>query len=364
MQQPWFDTLEGKFIVGEAAYSQSVEQSSPGQILPLKELLDTDSFPHGLNDFEKSPLSEWSRERLIELAAWTFQVINQGEPKPRRLQLQHMQRLFILGQGPDMRKNRLVGSMGELRTEIGDERGRDNHYYDSLSSRDIMRMALKLSTKLGRKPTKYDYDADAILNRKFIMRRFGSVGKLNELIGFLNVHAMTPEDFVDWGARLARAEGPQAITRERIKELSRLKRGPSQTTIYKYFGSWGNFESQVLDQYALELTVLENHRTQKLAEYHTLLSIHELPDMLAQRNEDELLQFGARYTLAKHLLRHRPDAHAAAQQIATSQDVPFVSCVRRIDATLTAAYIETEALIMDVYDEIWPPINTFGKVAA
>ena len=99
----WFDTREGKLVVGQAAYEQAVELSMPGEILPLVDILTADEFVVDNTFYDKpTVVGTYPEDELRSYGKWVLNILSQGHQTPE-LKRSHFDRLAKLRLGAGSR---------------------------------------------------------------------------------------------------------------------------------------------------------------------------------------------------------------------------------------------------------------------
>lgn len=353
MAEFYFDTRDGSLLVGAAAIEPRVEEAGPA-VVPLRDLLTDEDFPYTTHDYQKIKGEHWSHEEIASLGSWALRVIKQeGEPLPV-LTRRHYERLYVLGLGPYMRRQKSVTSMRALRAAAGSPEGVDPGVYDDWTASDFTKYAHSLSKRLGRRPRKYDYDESGGPTAGIIHRRFGSVGELNEMIGYPNVRAWQPEDYIEWGVQVMRANPHKDFSYELLEDLSRRDRGPSESPIYRRFGTFTNFRNLVAFEFTRQESETASKKAALLERFDSINGNGEL-STAEERPESEKLQYIGKYELARQCLANKSDKSLIAAAVATLPPAEFVKKLRSYNEQLDVAKIETEAVILDVHAFIWPP---------
>lgn len=353
MSEFYFDSRDGSLLVGAEAIDPRLEEAGPA-VIPLRDLLEMADFPFTPQDFDKRLYEQWSHEELAQLGSWALNIIKTDENPRPILARRHLERLYILGLGPNIRRQHAITTMRALRLAADSPEGHDPGLYDEWSARDFARYALQLSQKLGRRPRKEDYTAAAGPSARIIHRRFGGVGELNEMIGYPNVRAWQPEDYIQWGSQVMRANPHRPFNYFLIEDLSRLDRGPSEYPIYRRFGTIGNFRELVQAEYDRQQAARSKQKSDILARYQKLKTQTAVPAENEFASEDQLLQFVGKFELAKNCILSRSDRHELALQLAELPLTDMTKKLYRYNQTLRSADIETQAVILGVQEFLWP----------
>jgi hypothetical protein len=193
---------------------------------------------------------------------------------------------------------------------------------------------------------------------RIIAERIGggqNLGPALELAGYLDIRNWEESDYLDWGVKFMKANNGLAISTPSLDYVSKKHLGPSPTSVADFFGI-RNFTSKVKKQYEVEIAVEKNRKEQKLLELYKLLEIGSLPESLFEnaKSEDDLILFYSKYIVINHLC---PDWEESTKIIVSTrgfQDAGFIRSIRKLNNAITAGDIESAALYLDTFDEIWP----------
>lgn len=353
MAEFYYDTRDGSLLVGAAAIEPRVEEAGPA-IVSLRDLLMDKEFPYTTHDYVKISGEQWSHDELAQLGTWALRVMQQDGEEAPVLARRHYERLYVLGLGPYMRRQKAIKTMRELRAAAGSPEGHDPGLYDEWTAADFVKYAAGLSQRLGRRPRKEDYTAADGPSARIIHKRFGGVGELNEMIGYPNVRAWEPEDFVSWGVQVMRANPHRNFNYFLLEDLSRIDRGPSESPIYRHFGTFTKFKGLVEYEFARQNSLEEEKRIQLLDSFEKLKHSgeHKIPK---DPPEKEKISFIGKFELARQCLNNRTDRDQLAANVAKLPVTELIQKLRKYNDGLDTARIETEAVILDVYNIIWPP---------
>lgn len=350
MAETWFDTRTGDVLVGLPAAADRLDEGGPLHVVELKQLLTAEEFPFKPGDFARQKSSEWSRQDSLNLGAWALKIMEVPEQNispSHRLTRTHLERLNILGLAPGRSHfNKHYRTMGEYREALSIHHGRDNSKFKDWSLADFVNYAGNLATTLGRKPKKDDYRAGYLEggpNEFLIISRLGGYAELNDMIGYPNVKKWDKDDYVYWGCKVMEANSGARPTQRMIDILSRRDRGPSASLVASRFGGLSNFQSQVIEAY---LASLED-KTAKQAELQGVFNSLEVEPV----NSEMDTAAAAKYLVAKRCL---PDSQADLISVAVANSSGFISRLRKLNPDLTAGSIEQAAVVLGVFDYIWP----------
>ena len=362
MSEQWFDVVNGELLLG-AAVAEARLQELGRLVVPLPDLLTGEAALPRPSMIKRRPTREWTREAIIQTGQWALGMLEQTTGESVTLERIHMNRLYEMGLAPHWGRQTIFRNMGELRREINSAKGPDRGLFDNWSTHDFASYASRLSKQLSRRPTFHDYSLAAKERGGpglwVIKQRFGNVGNLNEHAGFPNMRSWDLDDHVTWGVRVMRANEGQTISYGMIEKLSRRRQGPSEYLIAQRFGKWSEYKKLVLERYDEQDRELALEEEAKLATYRAMVESGELPASCETMPGDDLKKFGAQYMLASHLLAsRRPDHRSVALAIAAEPPETFITRIRDRSSELTAAHIETEAVILNVHGDIWSQYET------
>jgi hypothetical protein len=351
MTECHFDTQTGQQVIGEAALSLRMEQSGAA-VVPLQDLILARSFPYEKGDFAPAQLDDWDHDDYVAYGRWVIELTAiDGEPQP--VTTQTLERLQVLGIGPSHKRiYTRFGSLSAFKEIIGSPAGYDRLRFADWGTDDYVRYALGLERSLGHPPSRAEYQAAFKAGRgpsqALIKDRFGGTSMLNELIGHPNIDLWAKDDFIAWGIRVVRANPNREFIDKVVEALSRRKRGPSQWTIDKYFGGMTNFREVVIGAHAEQ----EAAKLQRVTTYQHMIRRGELPADFGDMPADELLTQVAKYIITR---RCAPDITSKKQRsIAANSPRTFIGALRKAMPHVSAGHIETEAVMLGVFDDIWP----------
>lgn len=247
--------------------------------------------------------------------------------------------------------------------------GRPNYIsrglYDDWSLQDILRHLKKVAAHEGRKPTKsmlwrrINQQGKNEPSPRFISSRIPFRSAL-ELIGYPNIHSWLREDYTSWGVRYLKANDAVLPTATSIDYLSKLKRGPSSAQIVNIFGRINNFKEEIWQSFQDEVEVEAEHKTTQLLLIENALGNGGLDGHLMEGvgSEEEMISRFAKYNVAKELLPQLSPESWITDSIPTP-DRSFISNIRRRNDVISAGTIESTALYMGVFDDIWRPDKSY-----
>jgi hypothetical protein len=333
----WFDIREGKMVVGDAAYESVIEQSGPGDIVPLADLLVEPDLTVDYTDFDHLPrrMTPPSEEECRTYGAWVLNLLSEADDD-YPLERSHFERLSRLGLGMTysaFRKGIGINPIAEIRAELGNPHFSPPLTYDDWSTEDFVENAKKLALALKRKPIETDYREWARQNKGpglgVIQTRIeGGVRRLNEMAGYFNSNDATDQDFIDWGVHVMEANESALPTVVMVSVLSKRDRGPSHRTLADRFGTMTDFQQRVKQEYELTFGAHDREEPEISRQEAQAIVIKACTLGLTDKVIDELAQKSTERTL--------------------------ISNIRKINPNLHAGDIESLAVTYGVFDIIWP----------
>lgn len=352
----WFEMSTGSLVVGEAAYAERLEQTPPGDLVPLAELLLGAVATEGA---AKAPKGTYkvrvSNDELESYGSWLLNVVREKDSEAiLNTPILRNAHVLELGINPEAVMKRF-GSLNELRTRIDSPSFAPFGTFKNWSTEDFVDNANKLSLILGdRKPKKSDYREWARTGNgpgpNVIQSSVaGGITQLNAYLGFPDINSFEHEDFIEWGVRAMRVNNGMPLGVIPLTVLSKRGCGPSEGPIYEHFSSVTSYAALVTERYTYEESLRDEHTAELLSRFEEFY-IPQSPNP-ADWSEERKLQFSARYTVASYCLPGVP-----AEQIfniSKNSSNTFVSAIQRINPDLTAGHIEVVAETLDVFDDIW-----------
>lgn len=381
MREIHFDTQGGNVYAASAAgrlqlydvrtqyYDRMLrldEQASvEPHLIPLMDLVDAPRLPEDIGPYQKLEVDDWERDNYIRYGKWVLRMVNNHNTTPhgdttppRPITWVHARNLHRLGIGPDTGhiKQHFLTLTGFKRA-IGARITHDRITYAHWTTEDYIAYAQRLEAKLGRQPRHNDYTAAARNGEgpsyRHICSQVDSVSSLNELLGRTPVKRWRPEDFITWGVRVMQQNPALPFTRELCETVSAHTGGPGTTTAQHKFKSWGAYKQEVANEYHRQ----EALRQAKITSYRNLIAKGALPAEYATASDDELLAIGGKYRVIQCCLPHANAERVA--RILGERKQSFTYTLYRASKK-SAGYIESEAWVAGVYEDIWPSDDDAG----
>ncbi len=354
MAEVLFDTVIGEVVL--AAQSDSSVPESKG-LVPLGELLDAPVIPYVLGDFEKENAETWDREKCIDAGKLALKALEkQGVPQP--LKSRHMARLAILGIVPYQHVYEPhFGNFSAYKSAIGSPFRYDRVTYKNWSTREFVTYAKQTRERLGRLPLLQDYIKQSNQREgpsfKLIQNRVGGIKSLHDKLGYPDTHAWAEDDFIAWGIRVMKANPDKKVNLYMVEILSNRGRGPSIWTLYdRCDDGWAALKQKINADGKVQIEAEAAARTTNLAAYEVLLNSGTLPARVAAQTDQEKLSVHGRYSVVHDLTRDVSKYQLA--KLLTCHPDQFITQLRKIKPSLSAAIIEIAAESAQVFDDIWP----------
>ncbi|HSX43091.1 MAG TPA: hypothetical protein VLF59_03330 [Candidatus Saccharimonadales bacterium] len=371
MSETLFDTRTGGLVDRETIEADGIN-SDTAALLSVSGLLRTHDFPFHAGDFPIDPPAQWPRERCIEAGRLAVSVLLEPAPGERvgqsmevskpaktpRLTREHAERLYVLGHFPSrFTIRREFGSLSGL-GQAAEIRMSKNTLYDNWPLAEYVKYAHSLATGLRRKPREPDYEALAHDGKGptlyQIAQRVGGIRKLNELIGYPNIHSWNEEDYLQWGVRVEKANRDGVLTARLITVLSKKKRGPSVSTLENKFDDLGVFQEKVAEHRKVIDANERRHYMWLGREYRELerrgLGLDLAPNTI--RNNKHIQPYTAKFLVAQRCvpgLNPRAIPNLAIMPLGL-----FQATLQDLVPILTIEDIENAAQELHVAKNLWP----------
>lgn len=360
----YYDLNSGKLIVGQEELDSFLSQAQDTTgVYALGNLLrNTDIEVPGFV-YQRKP--KRTKAQLLQYGKWLHRVAMEAEASDQReLNSTIIHRAGRLGIGPtiwEITKHPAFGTLSRYYAEIGITGTRRAGAFDGWSSLDFGEYIKRVAEELGRKPTRDDLlkkskDDAKSPSLNVIISRTGSLGHAYELGGYPNARHWDKDDFISWGVRFMRANDGLLPSQSMIDYFSKKKLCASASTFAKNFdNSLLTYQSQLIDDYRFEIERERIEHAKKIED----ISTGRIPNVVFQdaESEDEKITRYARYMVVDHLF---PESHAAskisiaAMSNETVRRDGFIRAVRKLNYAITAGEIESVALFLNVFDDLWP----------
>lgn len=359
-EQPahYFDVMSGQLFIGAAVVDAHIEAGgNPADVHQLSALLMNkpliEAGTYGLLDVE-----DWTREDYLIYGRWLIDIV---KPAGGDISANVIMQASRLGVGPTVKRfeaEKRFGTLSKFYVELGNNPHYTRGLFDDWSQSDYIDYASRVAESYGGKPTsevfrQFSFDFEGP-SPQIIRAKFGSIKSLLERIGYPNIESWDEADYVDWGVNLLLANDGKKLNRISLDYLSKMKRGPSARTIVNHFGYLSHYKKLVLDAYDIELARRNKHMQERLESIGSEIDDGTLPESLFWKVADvaDQIQRFAQFKLARFLLPDLPQKVLVS--IGSSNNASFISDIREQDPRLTGGQIETTAVNLGLFDDIWP----------
>jgi hypothetical protein len=403
----YFDTSNGEVLEGQEQVKEYLTGTgNADSIYALGTLLRNSDVPLRPEGYEPLDTKGWPREKYQEYGRWVTRIVapptNSQEKKLNNKVLANARRLGI---GPS------------VRTLIVEFNGKSNFYresqisstfrtglFDDWTIDKFVAYVRQVRLEMGIRPKREDLDKQArnSANRPSYniiyerSREIGGLRKLLELGGGFVAESLDDEGYVNWGTRFMRANDGQLPSNQAINFLSINKLGPSRKPIKQKFGSLPDYQYEVSKRYWEEQSELGRRHElieQDIQSNRIPLSLFIFSESSDEQEEsirsDELMKalesnLPIMEVIEKYISRNETMARTGKYKVVDKlfplwsqkdkvkistegfEERDFVSSIRKKDhglkkdnigMVITAGQIESTALSLHVFDDIWPIDN-------
>ena len=362
-----FDLQNKQIVVGQYAVKNYL-QNKPGSDLAnlpalLVEGLSPD-YPKRQHYKKERGSKRWTKEECIEKGKFLVALLDEEEVELDLNILDVASQLGLIASSSHLRSRWLFGSIDNFYQAIDLNKLRKPGRFASWSRQDFVDYINQIAVELDGKPTKKDIwelirSGLVGPSPRIIKNRFGTFSKALEFAGFPNIPTWEKEDYINWGVQYMKANSGLTPTCRLIDYLSRLRRGPSATTVAKYFGSLRSYQAAIRPAYSKDQRESEAERAKKLSQIETDKESGNLPSVIftVSDSEDELLTRVAKYRVVAELLpklEPKTKLFIASRSLVNENGRGFVDLLMGAGKDLTTGDIETTASYLGVFEDIWP----------
>ncbi|MEO6513068.1 MAG: hypothetical protein ABIR37_00115 [Candidatus Saccharimonadales bacterium] len=367
MSPLYFDTQKIELI----ALPEEVALIHPDseRIKPLAELLVAKEFPFTYGDFPRPSARKWDEEYTQKLGSIVAKELADHDP-PAAFSRTTVTRLNIMGLFPardyfDVHKH--FGGLDAFKKLIGvdpildTKNNKRNAQYNDLSSQELAELLIERYNELVELPGGERFEGPLIKpilkamnlmnlapGSEYFERRFGGIGVLNEHLGYPNVRKWDRHEYILYGAAVLRHNGAETLTYDNLTKLSAHKYGPDCKAIRARF-NWYEFQTLAEEELQRQLTAEEKHRQDVLSYYDPLRQLLPHDEHVTY---DEMAQHRALYLITTRYLNGQ--SPKLPGRIGSSCVQGTITMLLQKNPHLTLADIETEAVTMDIFDDLWP----------
>jgi len=291
------------------------------------------------------------------------------EPDKGELPLHHIDRASKLGITPS--STTLFGRMtlSDVQNGLGLNSKRR---FETLSKNDLIQLGRRLADHLDNRPSKTDITmaangeyssvVDTFPTVHEISRRFGKISTFHELIGRPVCRDWEHDDYMDWAYAFYKQNPQTQLSARKMQKLSSRGLGPSDSNVRIVFGSISKYKNLSAEHYdAISKTELKEKSTRydlamrhadRDERFHEILTAVSVgPEV---QFEDRALQIYGQYILSNRLLENIDLSLRSELAKIESAEKFAQACIKISDRNLNKAEIETTAVILGVFDDLWP----------
>lgn len=378
----FFDTSNGEIIAGKRALRAYLAAgSSEEEIVDLGAVLRRPSEEIAGISFEPIDTSEWEPARFAAYGRWINKIvappIDEGE---KRLNQDVLTTAHRLGIGPGRRAIRKVfGTYGNLYKEI---KAPDTHIIGNFKEWSVDDYVDYIRRVGGdRRPNAGEFDRRAKKDptkpkadyMRATFRDIGGFNKLLELAGYPVIDLWDKDDYVSWGVKFMEANEGLVPTSRMTDFLSTKRLGPSGASIRNKFDKMGSYQREVIQAFEESVRKKDEEQAAMIVRIRADLLSGAIPSELFAAGQDlaanDQLEIGKRDTTAyakyKVLESVAPNIAVesrVALSLGVDQDRSFVGAVRKRNPHITAGDIEHAALVLGLFDYVWPLNDHLGTL--
>ena len=358
----YVDISSEQLLLGKLAVDAHIEAGGNlAYIKNVSSLLDAKYI--GETRTLSDEIASWDNQEIIAYGKWLLGMLSSPEDSKQKTLNEGVLRSawsMGLGPGPWTIRHRF-GSVSQFYAEIGAKNTHRAGIFDDWTLEDYVQYVKGVGKATGSRPTlsqlkkrsiKDPFNPDPVgIYKRF--KEIGGIRKLQELAGYPVIDFWNDEDFIDWGVKFMKANDGLSPSARMIAFLSRKKRGPSTYPIQQRFGGVKKYKDLVTEAFIVDKAEKRFSQENKLESISRDLENGSLPTELFKDVEDgqEKIVRAAKYRIAHHLLG---PPFADSMMTISSGKIPFVNGIRKANPTVSAGDIESTALFMDAFDDIWP----------
>ncbi len=332
-------------------------------IKKLANIVVDSEFDFTANEFPRKPKSEWQKDLVVDLGRRIVEDLADLE-EPTAFSRPIAQRLYLLGVLPHWSYFRSsegrFNGLDDYKNVIGaKEVFYDPHHeinrnkpYESLDIPSLAELILANYNSIVNLEYNKNYRGPLStniveqLNRmalapstNYILQNFGGLTELNIYLGFPDVRSWDNDEFIMYGATVMKYNGPDSLTPANINALARMKYGPQYDTIRRRLG-WSKFKS--LSHAEFDRIEQENYVHMQEVETNYLQNFGNL-----NATAEEMKRFWGVTVLLDYYGKPSVDVGNKSVNHVVSQLI-------KKDPSITLGEVETQAHILNIYDDLWP----------
>jgi hypothetical protein len=333
-----------------------------------KELLQDRQNEHSTPEkYTQRKVWNWSEERYKRHGRWLYNAVS----SPNRNGEKHINKEVIfqanrLGLGPGKKPIiKTLGGISKLYELINAKEVYSIGAFDNWPIAKFIKHIQWVGAQVGKKPTRellndyarsnpWRYPSARIIETR-LSDKLDFMSPALELSGYMEPRYWSREDYLYWGVKFMKANGGLEISSPILNYLSPSDLGPSSKSIRIKFGI-NNYKQQVKEAYESELAEEKEKRVSRLYEIEQAIQSDRLPDELFEsaQSEDDILLYYAKYQVIHHLCPNWEESTKIIVSTRGFLETNFIGSIRKLNNAITAGDIESAALYLDVFDDIWP----------
>jgi hypothetical protein len=358
----YFDLFSGQLLIGDEAYTQHVEAGgNPADVIGLSEFIRSEqhkSRPMSDHLRHTENRTSWTKEEILKAGEWLLTLPRkEHEPELTQDMLERAARIGLIA-GITQINNRF-DDVSHLYKELNLDNVRQRGMFRHWEKQDyISYLRMVMSTKqqrsiineLQERSSNHEGPSPDTIRRSTKT----SITNLLEAAGYLaDMKNLSYEDHIDWGIKFMMANDGRSPDTPSIIYLSSKKLAPTRNAIYENFGSFPNYQDQVTAGWLAQMEKLEMAHENKLLDITEAFKENVLPASVFEGiSKENLIRTTAIYRLVSYLFPDLKDIEK--KKIINKADEPLESIMIMIDPTIKAGAVETTALLLGVFDDIWP----------
>lgn len=357
-QQIYFNTYNGQVYTGGPALDEALEAGNhPADIFPLSEVLLNTEIPLASENYHRKKYH--TDQEILDYGSWISAFVKADSPKGWTTTAT-LKRAGAMGLGPIASTiSQRTGSMWAFRDAIGERGGWRKGAYADWTKKDFIEYGKRMSGREQKKPTVAQaqrwFKQGKGPSESYIRNTLGGFDHFQELLGFPNIDAWEEADYVDYGVRFMEANPGIVPTARRLDFLSRKKRGPSAKAAHNMFGSTRNFQAVAKEAYDAKQEQQQLEIEIRIIDLKEEIASGVLPERLEEMeyetNKDFIVTC-AKFKVAQRLLGIADREALGLAQLSVGSFVDGI--VYRSRGKIGPGTVETTALLMGVFDDIWP----------
>lgn len=355
----YYDVLEARLLVGADSYDRAIESGAhPADLIPLQHILnEPGAYPLPQHEQIKDA-NKWPRENVLGLITWVGSCVLDEDQPVRQEQFATLRKL---GLGPSEKVYRKLGGFLKLYQKADLENcAPERNAYDSWDVDSFTEYVCAFAQRTPASQSLVEAIQQAHAHGKgpsykIIKQRVdGGLASLLTRGGFYDFRGADDEYYLEWGVDFKFSNNGRDVDSEACSILSPKRRGPARTRITPRFGSMERFNILIQDRYAEEVERVAARNETKFMEIMEAIHTGELPSalFLGCASPDEMRALAGKFQLLTKLCPSmKPETKLSR---AGGSAKRLISTIIQSNGTSTAADVESAAIALDVYEDVWP----------